>query len=581
MRTMSFSEVKEIMTRRRVSVRKPDVLILIITLISLILYCIAISMTYNELYTIRETDPLAVIHALNPAFYLIIALLSLLSCIYFLAVHRVQVLVFTILMMSFAFVLLYTPYYLSDFLRLPDTLRNLGIAKFITHTLNGYANPTIYSYGKDYPLSFIFGFIFVSITSVNIFVYGGTLYPFFSLLTILLLWYTFLSKLASREIAFISIMFAVPSLIYIELHPSPHTLGMLLVLSSLILLFRDEGKSMFIKGLLFTSLILSHPVSPLILLIFIITKHAMMYVYGKDLRVLSLLEMLYPISLWLSWSLYNALGVANQTFSALINVITLRFINEINIEQIAPTSMYTEIKLLRTFIYCVYIFLFSLILLKNILQSSILLKLRKSVERRRTGYESFTISKVYLFGVIILLSLLTIIISFPMKWKPTHRILNYIFLLISSYCWMEMFKLKNQRHVMTILTILFIVISILYPVASYSSESYLSITSSEKLCILFLAQHAILDSKTVSMHRITKLAPFIVPSTNFVYLQFPPNLSTLKPDIIVFSSSAYFEIALTKDLSLTDNSYLHALSLASVLYNKIYSNGMSSIFTKP
>ena len=239
-----------------------------ISLILVMIWLIIINISYPTFQNTRNTDALAEIHALFPYFFIIIAFLALL-CVYVFW-HKIDnKWLHVILLTEFALMLWFTPYIMSGFVREPDGLWYTGISLNIQDVLNDV--PFLFSsYAVEYPASFLYNRSILAVTGIGVVDYAGWLYPLFYTVIFIFLWYLFAMRFFDKRSAFLSGIIAIPALHYLKIYPSPQTLGMILVLLSLILLVTHESVKCKIIGIIgFLIMIITHPVSPILTLIFL------------------------------------------------------------------------------------------------------------------------------------------------------------------------------------------------------------------------------------------------------------------------------------------------------------------------
>ena len=214
--------------------RTKTLIILLLAVVAGLIYLLSIFLAYPVFQNTRLIDPLAEINSLFPLYYIAIALTALLGvgCL----VWRIENKYLHILLLSiFAVMLWFTPYYLTGFVRLPDGPWHVGVALQIPQVLGGDA-VAFSGYAWSFPGSFIYHHTFLNILGMEPTSYISMFFPFLCLLLFVLLCYVLAAKLFSHKVAFLSMLIAIPGLHYIQLHPSPHTIGLLLMLTALLLL---------------------------------------------------------------------------------------------------------------------------------------------------------------------------------------------------------------------------------------------------------------------------------------------------------------------------------------------------------
>ena len=243
-------------------------IVLILAAVAALIYVVSVFLAYQVFQDTWLTDPLAEIHSLYPLYYIAIALaaLSVVACVLWRVGNRC---IHVLLLMLFAVMLWLTPYWLTSFVRLGDSAWHVGVAMNIPQVLDG--EQTVFSnYGWDYPGSFIYHYSFVKILGIQPLTYIH-LFPLLCALLFVILCYALVDRLFSSKVALLSMLMAIPGLHYLQLHASPHAIGALLMLTTLLLLTQRAAavKVIPLAVILIGIIIFTHPTTPLLLTIFL------------------------------------------------------------------------------------------------------------------------------------------------------------------------------------------------------------------------------------------------------------------------------------------------------------------------
>ncbi|MGB2853882.1 MAG: hypothetical protein WBC55_05475, partial [Dehalococcoidia bacterium] len=290
-------------------------IILILAVIAGLLYLLSVLSAYSVFQNTRLTDPLAELNSLFPLYYVAIGLTALsgVACL----IWRIENKYLHLLLLSlFAIMLWFTPYCLAGYVRLPDGPWHVGVAMQIPQVLDG--DPVAFS-GNAWlrPGSYIYHYTFLNTLGMEPTTYISLFFPLFCLLIFILLCYVFLAKFISHQVAFLSMLIAIPGLHYIQLHPSPHTIGALLMLTALLLLIRRGIASKVIAIMAIIAIIISHPTTPLLLSIFLAAALLTSLLYsrriGRTQVALASILLICFVGWFLWFSFYHASPSAEAT----------------------------------------------------------------------------------------------------------------------------------------------------------------------------------------------------------------------------------------------------------------------------
>jgi len=479
----------------------------------------------------------------------------------------------------------YSPYYVSGYARDPDCVWHSSVALYIQEILNGMQF-VVSDYARAYPGSFIFNYAALEITGTGVPTYARLVYPAFWIIAMIVSWYAFICKLFSQHVAFTSTLLAIPGLHFLHLHPSPESAGIILTLSALILLITRRDMKGKITGLLvILALLITHPVSPLILIVFLVATNAAGLLF-RDVKAPITILMPFLIGIgWFTWVIYYSVKIG---FNILSGVIYPQ-IAELSLKGIARVAfVYPMISDLTVAIYFSYLavaIVYFLFTVKVSYKASAKTKTIRQI-LTRAGYNNVLL----LIVAFICLGLSYFILTVIGNRVLIERSLTFFILTISVYIASNVIsyvsKASSHMHkaktwIPRLLIGIWLTSLVLtYPIVAYSMDAFNSLPPSEGAGIKFLASQILSDKEYVSMMLPGQLALYSKPPTGYKFIGFPPNLNWTSPHIVVFCLTNYFYIAMRFDYSFTDNRYTQAYEqiLASPRYNKIYSNPSCEVY---
>ena len=586
--------------RRKLAKINKYTMILTIAIIFWAIYFLSIGVANPIYLNMKNTDPLAMIRSLFPLYYMAVALFVFFcfGCVLFRIRNKY---IHIALLVQLSVMLWLTPYYLSGFSYVNDSLYHVGVSSNIPEVLKGYVTSDIYDYGKDYPLSFVFNNLFMEISGVDPFTYAYLIYPTLYVITIILLLYAFISRFLEHRVAFLSIIFAILGLGYVaQIHVSPRSAGTILLLVAVILLISFRDIKSHALGLLVSFLMIAtHPISPLILVLFCLALYITKF---ASRHVRSWFSTSGIISIFVAWFAYTFFAITRRgadIAEALYKIVTLEFATELQDITTRASSvhyLYPEINILSKIVdYSILII--ALILIGHLIaifysigldptkgRKELLLEVRSKI---RFEELFFLATALLCFPFSILLNL-----SGQGVGGLYERSYFYFVFTIAVYIGLNVQGKKIcslrrtwKKYLMFSLVVWFTFIALIYPLKAYPNYSYEAYPPSEGLGMQFVSSSVRLNGKTISMYLYFQLASYISPETHFssdYYELSDFSVSKPYPEIIVFRKSMYFDIALRYDLSLNDNRYLQAISEVNNLtdFNRVYSNPTFNVYIK-
>ena len=565
------------------------------------MYCLSVSLVHTEYLNSRSTDPLAMLHSLTPFYYTVMVLFAVLcfTCVvYGLGNKYIHIL----LLIEFSLMLWFTPYYLSGFSRITDSLWHVGIAKNLPEIAEGHQMMFSYYY-EEYPTSYILNYVVMQIAGIDAFIYAQLIYPLFCIIGIVSLCYVFVSRLFTHKIAFISTLIVILAPFSPEVHVSPHSLGTLLVLVSAIFLVTFRNKKSKIIGLLLTfTLITVHPISPLILLIFIIAPYiAKLFVH--NFKIPSLRSgILATLCGWFGWALFYAIRTETSIAESIYTIVTLNFANQLEMigRKATHTGVYVfpEISLLGKIVSYSYLIIPLILFCVAIIG----VDFRKGIKKlflqigERLHYEKLLmLSIAFLCGILSITSVFAGEVA-ERAFYLWERSFFYFVLAVSTYIGSNVLikKVLSPRKTWTyakVLTISWLVfLALAYPITHAEQEAYQIYPPSENSGMCFLQSRVQLSGKTLGMFLPNQLASYVDPESHFNFQstierikflsELPLDNRSSLPDVVVFRRTEYFYVSYEYDKTFENNRYTQALTWigGSCEFNKIYSSPTFEVY---
>lgn len=564
------------------------VIILLFAAVAGIVYLLSIFSAYPIFQNTRLIDPLAEIHSLFPLYYIAIVLITLIgvSCLIWRIENKYLHL---LLLLIFAIMLWFTPYYLAGFVRLPDGPWHVGVALHIPQVLNG-DSVAFSNYAQPYPGSFIYHYAFLNTIGVmKPTTYINSFFPLFDVLLFVFLCYLFISHLFNQQVAFLSLLIAIPGLHYTQFHPSPHTIGALLMLTALLLLTRPDVASKVIAVVVIAGIIISHPTTPLLLSIFLMAALLSNVIHtgrvGRSRIILAGILTFY-FSGWFFWSQFYS-SFAPLEIAATLSQQVISTKSKVTQEYLMGTPfVYKDIYNLNKVTYLFY----AITAIGGVFYTAVrTYSKKKSIRSWVSNLLGSNQSETFMIFSILLLLIFTFLLA-EMSHTLIETGLTYIILALSCliasaisrlYC-----HITNKKIIHSMVTAWLLFLTLSFPIVAYSIDAYSSFPKSEKAGLKFITANIPLDEKTVAMTMASQLALYIqwpLNQTEFVNLlaRQAPELNKIQPDLIMFRNTGYYYAAMRHDLSFKNNRFTGYLTMAeSNKYDKVYSSPTFEIYSK-
>lgn len=549
-----------------------------ISVFAILLYVLWIMYSYPMYQNQRISDPLALVWLSTPMLSIIILSMLVISAL-IVYVRSDSQFLHIWLVLQLCVVTWLTPWFLSGFSKSPDTLWHIGVSQRVGDISMG-ARFMFSDYFVSYPCSFIFHFITLNITNLDHITYSLYLFPVLTSAVMVLMWYSIICRLSDSKTAFISTVLMIMIFYIIEIHPCPRAVGTILVLTSLSVGLREGRHVKFAILLLISALTLTHPMLPILFLIFLFVFYLVRRFIASDwahARGLKPNTFLVIFVAWLAWSFFEATQIAGLSISrALYNILTFNFTRTFW----EATSPYNYIFPWITSLRLLYLLSFGII--ATLFAVSVLPHICKPIffKHNPSGIKcpveaTFIVASVLFFimemvsaifhgirdrSLFFFLLMVSFLAALGVKKTLEHKSQLAKYAKIATICWLAF-------------------MSFAYPLIAYNTEAFYSYPPSEDAGLKFVTSNIEMNGKSVSMYRINRLATYLEPNVIFTPVSFPPISGD--PDVVIFLKSAYFEIAMIMEISFDNNSYIQSYNELSRFYgfNKIYSNPTCEIFS--
>ncbi len=549
-----------------------------------VIYLLSICLAYPAFQDTWLIDPLAEINSLFPLYYVAIALTALLGLVYL--IWRIEnKYLHILLLVMFATMLWFTPYSIAGFVRNPDGPWHLGVAMNIPQVLGGEA-VAFSDYALAYPGSFLFHYAFLNIIGVEPTSYMSKLFPLFLVLLFVPLCYAVISRIFNEKVAFLSVFIAIPGLHYIVMHPAPYPIGLLLMLTASLLLTRQGAAAKAMAILAVMAIIVSHPLAPLILSIFLAAALLISIGYSRRFgrpQVMLSGMLVFCLLGWFLWFVFYPPWPWGERIDILYHAILP--------ERPAVSGLMGE-----SFIYGnilnikrgVYILYAAAAILGIFYIAARTYRQDKSVRNWLSKLWGLNPGEAFITLSIPFLLVFTLL-SGGIDPALMERGLTFIILALSCIIASVIVRLYHsgisRRAINSVAMVGVLFLTISSPIIAYSIDAYSSFPMSERAGLQFLATEVPLEDKQIAMDwpfQITLYKASGLNQTQFILLSHPKealDLSEIAPDLIVFRRTGYYVAAMRRDLSFDDNRFTEYRAIAeSNEYDKIYSSSTFEIY---
>ena len=580
--------------------------ILFLASIASIIYLVSLKIAYPLFQSTRLDDPLAVIHSLSPPYYLSICVISLsiLTCLMFRIQNRG---VHIVLLLLLALMIWGTPYFLAEYARPPDGPRNIGLALQLPQVLQGGQFHNSIWYALEYPLYHILDYTLLNATGIEPILHLH-LFPLIYICLFVLFGYAFLMKLFDPLTSLFIMLLTMIGLHYIVFHPSPHVIGMLLLIAALILLWRRDTISNILACLLIIATVISHPISPLILGVFIaaqLTINLLTRQRTRDKLVITAMLAVCVLG-WFIWPILPLMPTEAEVTKTIVPAVTSgEALPKPGLPDIFPADVQrnifpSELKTTKSFllgtpfiykniynlnkaIYFLYAFLVFIGLSFVFYQSTGLQpKKFKDYYSKPNGLSK---AELLMFISIPILLLLTILLG-ERGHVLIERGLTFAILAISSLIASVVIKMYNRynsiarKFISIIVTALILLLTVSFPIVSYSIDAYTSFPISEEAGLKFLAKYMPLEEKILATSAGTQLNLYKLKRAEDIKIWIKRSLN--EADILAFRKSGYYYASMRQELSFEDNWFVRYLNVVSTSnkFDSVYYNPTFSVYIR-
>jgi hypothetical protein len=475
------------------------------------------------------TDPLAMVNVLFPQFIILLLVFVGICFAAFLQTDSPRWL-HMFLIGQLAVMLYFTPFLLSGFSWSPDSLWHGGVAEYMPQVLSG-SKLILTQYGQTYPFSFLISYFMESVLRIGVFNYTLYIYPLISIIIISELAYTFAARLFNHKLALLSMLLTLPALHYFEPHVSPFSMGTILVFSSLILLTFESRKAKALSFGLILILTITHPISPLVLGVYLLAAIIMALFFRKVAVENDYVPnaSLFPLFIflgviWFSWTVFYAMPNYFGVQIAVQNIFDFKFLSKLLYASEFTVSGQGWAGQLGLAIYAIFLLLF----LTPFVWNSIRILFHRSKERLTlTSYRLLTLSFAALIYAVVGYLLF---LSSGERFLLGRGLLFFIFMgsMVIAIYLVGLGKTKrNMKMLFAFGLVAFLVCT--FPFISYSKEAYNTFTPSAGAGLSFLSTNINLADKTLSMGYDQQLASYVDLSQDLYLLSFPPTTAWSVP----------------------------------------------------
>jgi hypothetical protein len=455
-------------------------------------------------------DPLAMINVLFPSFWVI--LLAFVGvCFVAFVQPGVPRLLHMLLLAQFALMLYYTPFVLSGFSWSPDSLWHGGLASYMPQILSG-SNFVLTDYAHAYPLLYSVTYVIEYISGMNIFTYSLYVYPVICTVLFSVLSYFFASRIFNAKTAFLAMLFALPTLHYIELHVSPFSAGTIVLLLALIFWTYQSKLAIGLSFLSIGALVLVHPISPVMLGVFFFAVVAVNVVFRKRIsneagsKLFGLPFLVLVVGIWSAWTV-----IASSFFegvrTAVLSILDFNFLSRLfTVSDFTVGGSGFIYPWIQNLSLAIYGFIFILVL------SGLIIRFK--------GLKSFFSGKLssltYRRLILIFAAFIYAVMSFLLFLSSGERfllgrgLLFFLFMgsmVIATYFVVESPRWRRTKFLIALGVVVFLVCT--FPVISYSKEAYNSFTPTADEGLHFLSSNIDLSQNSLSMTSMQQLASYV------------------------------------------------------------------------
>ncbi len=560
------------------------IIVLLPAVMALAIYLLAIRFAYPVFQNTRLMDPLAEIHSLFPLYYLALFMVAVSAILIF--VFRIQNrAVHILVLLLFGIMLWYTRYYLAGFSWEPDSARNLSVSLNINDILDG----TVFHhsrYGSQFPIPAVLENIIFTVSGMSTGIYFH-LIPFVWIVVFVLLVYTFGNSLFSPLAGFLTAFLAMAGMHYMIFITGAHTIGVLLLLTTLVLMLRTGLKWRLLTVALIIVVVLTHPITPPLLAVFLGAAF-IAYISRRTLKAQLIFAGVLVICLagWLLWPTLSTLapdasGVTPQA-SDIPNRIVPRDFNTTILYLFGSPFVFNDIYTLNKVVYGVYILF-------------ILAAIGTVIWRTQRKNKSWLVTTKQLGGLsrsqwFLIICSPILVIAAALLAETDHglieRGLTLAILTMSgviasvAVAYWESGGRMFRRVVGGLAVAFLLVAAMTFPVITYSIDAYSSFPKSEEKGLEFISNNISLSDKVFISSFSQQIVLYETLTKDALLIN--QNNGIEKGDIFALRSTGFYYAAIRQDVSFTDNRWLTYKSLldSSTAVNNIYYSPTFSVYLK-
>jgi hypothetical protein len=576
------------MRERRLSSKSQKLLVLSLSLAAFLVYIFSLRAAYPLFQAIQLTEPLASLQALFPLFYIsliILAAAAVLNVIFSIESQAINIWLAVI----FAVTLWYTPQILSGTTYQLDGLRNIYVGEYMPQVFQGQnVIGDVVIYGRQYPASFVLNWIFMEVIRLPLPVYLNIVFPLLYLTMFVVITYLILKNLLGDRVAFIALLLAAPGMHYVQIYPSPHALGMLLTMLSLYFIVRKDRAGLLLACLAILVLVYAHPISPLILLIFMGAFLLATLVKERTRWQIGLAaSTAFCFVLW--FLLYSSrinitpgaiavtepaspVAVISQAVSSNFFTRTLNYL-------FGPAFIYGWVYSLARDIYFAYagivVALLWAFFALNYRNTRGFWKWVCAVGGLET-HQFFFILSAFLLVLLTLLLGAYRMTSYDLVERSLTVLILAISVVIASLLFGSKSKFSSKVKYPVFIAF-FAILTFTFPLVAYSKDAYTSMPVSEKAAQDYIYSNHLLASKTSDGRQI------IIPEYQVAHgVIFDNDIPGDPKNLYVFKMTSYYYLAMRIDLSFTDNRFVKAKesTKGDPQFDCIYVNRTSAIYRR-
>ncbi len=566
-------------------------IILILAGIAAIIYLISIKTAYPVFQNTRLLEPLAELSSLFPLYYLSLAIMASLGVICFILRVKNKA-IHVLILLLLAVMLWFTRYYLAGFTWEPDSARNLGVSLYIPEILNGFKFQYS-SYGAEFPVSYILEYTIFNATGASYETYFN-LMPLINIIMFTILCYAFVSRLFSPLTAFLTTFVAMPGMHYIIFIMGAHTIGVLLLLTILVMVWKRGAAWRILTFALIPVIIITHPVSPLLLWVFLGAGLVVYMTRRKSKIQITMAAMLVVCILgWFIWPTISVVSYPENIISPADSSFAEWFQGEQRNVLPQDLTTATQFAFGRAFIYeSIFNINRIIYLLYGLLSVTAVVFVLARTWRQKISWKHFmrrlggmTRKQLFMILSLMVLVLLAILLS-----QRTHdlieRALTFAILTMSavfvSTLSIYYFRIKKncRKIVAGGMTLILLFLTLSFPLVAYSIDAYSSFPASEKAGLEFVSDNISLSDKELICSFGQQIILF-QPEVKSVRNAISPR-ALESGDVFVIRQTGYYYAAMRFDFSYEENRIArHRQALTeSTGVNHIYYNPTTAVFLK-